>query len=60
MNIDALRRRIIRLHHRRAKLSAAYGLWDGRKLRPCERRNLARMARAIKRLGERVREMSGN
>jgi hypothetical protein len=60
MNAAALRRRIVQLHARRARLAAAYGLWDGRRLLPHERRNLARMARAIKRLGEKVRGMGGN
>ncbi len=57
MNIDALRRKIVRLHCARFRLARAYGLWAGRRLTRNERENLASLARAIKRLGEKVRGM---
>lgn len=57
MTIETLRRRLIRLHMRRARLCEAYGLWAGAKLTPRERQQLGRMGRAIVRLSARIRAM---
>jgi hypothetical protein len=57
MDVNALRRRIVALRARRARLCEAYGLWAGAKLTPRQRQRLARLARAIKRLSARAREM---
>ena len=57
MDANTLRRRLIRLHLRRARLCEAFGLWDGVRLTQRQRTRLGRMARAIKRVSAKVKEM---
>lgn len=57
MDANTLRRRIISLHARRARLCEAFGLWAGVRLTSRQRQRLARLARAIKRLSARARAM---